>query len=94
MRTVGVLSKANRMAIASAALVSRPCDEGSLVFDEASGQTSLLTLQGTRVLLALSGGRYVEEEDLRAASGMADGSDGAEFEALLASLQCAGLVVR
>lgn len=89
-----LLSNTKRMVFASTAVVSRQCDEGSLVFDENSGQTSLLNLQGTIVLQALSEGRYVEEEDLRAASGMADNSDAAEFGALLSSLQCAGLIVR
>lgn len=70
----------------------RECDEGALVYDERSGQTSLLNPQAAQVLRILSSGARHAEYDLRLALALNDESDAQQFQDLLVSLESSGLI--
>lgn len=70
----------------AASLTLRACDEGFLVFDEESGQTSVLDSRAGKFLLALT----AQDAPLDAPQGDAL----PEFQAMLSRLEDCGLIVR
>lgn len=78
----------------SSSLVAHECDEGVLVFDEMHGKTSLVNHQGALVLGTLRSSQRVNETMLRTVLGMNNEDDDVEFQALIASLENSGLIVR
>lgn len=72
----------------------RECDEGALVFDEQSGQTSLVNQQAAQVLRLLGSGAAHAEKDLRCAMAMNGESEAQPFQDLIATLERAGLIDR
>lgn len=81
-----------RLRVTFGGLAWRRCDEGALVFDEKSGNTSLLNRQGLRLLEILLSKSSVSVEDARMELGLHQANDLAEFDDLIYSLQQAGLV--
>lgn len=78
----------------SSSLIAHECDEGVLVFDEMHGKTSLLNHQGALVLGTLRSSQDVDETMVRTVLGMNNEDDDVEFQALIASLENSGLIVR
>lgn len=70
------------------------CDEGVLVFDEIHGKTSLLNHQGALVLNTLRSSQGVDEAMVKTVLGMNKENDDHEFQALIASLENSGLIIR
>ena len=75
------------------ALAFRSCDEGVLMYDEASGATSLLNQQGSWLLQVLSSEKNIDEVLALAAFDMNEDQKLSELQSLLSSLQNSGLIV-
>jgi hypothetical protein len=81
-----------RMLWRRADLQFRTCDEGLLVYDEKGGRTSLLNPQCARLLRTLCAERGVEESVAFDSVKMDGGTGFADFQALVSSLRCSGLI--
>ena len=75
------------------ALAIRSCEEGALVYDEASGTTSLMNHQGAWLLRVLSSEKNIDEVLALAALDINGTHNLSELQSMISSLQSAGLIV-